>query len=260
MLVLHAHPVSPFAQKVMIALAEKGVAYESRVPDFVAGDMHAFAKMNPRLEAPVLVDGDTVVFDSTIILEYIEERWPSPPLLPVGAAARARVRMIEEICDTYYEPIVWGLLEVQGFQRVTGEAAKQVEARAAKQLAGVHGWLERQLGDQPFFNGASFGWGDLAVAPFTEWAVARRHPPTPGSRLAAWFARIGERPTVAPVLKACRDLVASLEPGLPQWIAGGPFKREYRDQRLDWVARTCGLEVVAEGLAKGNVRFTTEIE
>ena len=183
MIVLHAHPVSPFAQKVMIALAEKGVPYETRVPDFVAGDMRAYAKMNPRLEAPVLEDGELAVFDSTIILEYIEDRWPTPALLPSGAAARARVRMVEEMCDSYYEPIVWGLLEVQGFKRATGALAERMVARAATQLQGANAWLERQLGDRPYFNGESFGWGDLAVAPFIEWAGGARLP-SAGPRVA----------------------------------------------------------------------------
>ena len=60
--------------------------------------------------------------------------------------------------------------------------------------------------------------------------------------------------------QAGRELVASLEPGLPDWIRGGPFKREYRDQRLEWVIRSGGLELVTEGLASGNIRFSNELE
>jgi glutathione S-transferase/RNA polymerase-associated protein len=259
-MILHAHPISPYAQKVMIALAEKGVPYESRMPDFVGGDMRAFAKLNPRLEAPVLEDGELAVFDSTIILEYVEERWPAPPLLPKRAAERARVRMIEEICDSYYEPIVWGLLEIQGFKRATGELAERMIARAAAQLAGANAWLEWQLGDRHYFNGDAFGWGDIAVAPFIEWALARRHPPAPESRLGGWFARVRERPSVAQVAETSRAMVASLEPGLPEWIRGGPFKREYRDQRLEWVIRSGGIDLVVEGIKNGNIRFANEIE
>src|SRR5437763_15535584 len=84
MVLVYEHPLSPYAQKVKIALAEKGVAFECRLPDFMSGRDDAFAAANPRLEVPALVDGDTRVFDSTIILEYIEDRWPTPPLLPVA--------------------------------------------------------------------------------------------------------------------------------------------------------------------------------
>jgi len=89
MVLLYEHPLSPYAQKVKIALAEKGVAFECRLPDFMSGRDDAFAAANPRLEVPALVDGDTRVFDSTIILEYIEDRWPTPPLLPAAPAERA---------------------------------------------------------------------------------------------------------------------------------------------------------------------------
>src|SRR5215472_18531063 len=121
MIVLYEHPLSPYAQKVKIALAEKGVAFESRLPDLLGGNLGEFLPLNPRLEVPTLVDGDVAVFDSTIILEYVEERWPNPPLLPVGAAERARVRMLEELCDTYCEAINWAIFESRVFQRATGE-------------------------------------------------------------------------------------------------------------------------------------------
>ncbi len=124
MVLLYEHPLSPYAQKVKIALAEKGVAFECRLPDFMSGRDDAFAAANPRLEVPALVDGDTRVFDSTIILEYIEDRWPTPPLLPAAPAERARVRMLEELCDTYVEPISWAAMEIRVFKRADGAEVK----------------------------------------------------------------------------------------------------------------------------------------
>src|SRR5579884_3694906 len=140
--ILYEHPLSPYAQKVKIALLEKGVPFEPRLPDFFGGDA-TFAAASPRLEVPALLDGDTAVFDSTIILEYIEDRWPAPPLLPRGAAERARVRMIEELCDTYYEAINWAVYEIRVFERATGELAARLLARAAEQVRGANAWLER---------------------------------------------------------------------------------------------------------------------
>src|SRR5438477_7254343 len=161
MVLVYEHPLSPYAQKVKIALAEKGVAFECRLPDFMSGRDDAFAAANPRLEVPALVDGDTRVFDSTIILEYIEDRWPTPPLLPPTAAERARVRMIEDLCDTYYEAIVWAAMEIRVFRRASGEQAERLLARGARQIGGANAWLERQLGDAAWFNGVRFGWGDV---------------------------------------------------------------------------------------------------
>ena len=109
--IIYEHPLSPYVQKVKIALGEKNVPFETRMPDILGGsDLETFVALNPRLEVPTLVDGDEAIFDSTIIMEYVEERWPTPPLLPAAPAARARARMIEEVCDTYYEAINWGVM------------------------------------------------------------------------------------------------------------------------------------------------------
>jgi glutathione S-transferase/RNA polymerase-associated protein len=257
MVVLYEHPLSPYVHKVKIALTEKGVAFEPRLPDFVGGADAAFAGASPRLEVPALVDGDTTVFDSTIILEYIEERWPTPALLPATPAARARVRMLEELCDTYYEAINWAGFEVRVFQRATGELAGRLLKRAAEQIVGVNAYLERQLGDAPYFNGASFGWGDLSVVPAVHAAALGDNPPPAGSRLARWLDRVRARPSVAATFQAATESMAGFEM-IPQLIASGIFKRQYRDHRLEWMVRSGGLDIVLDGLRQNNIRFTTE--
>src|SRR5512139_1816030 len=159
MLLLYDHPLSPYAQKCRIALREKGVPFEARLPAGVgagSGLEAAFTAASPRAEVPALVDDDVRVFDSTIVLDYVEERWPEPPLLPASPAERARVRMIEEAMDAHYEPINWGLGEVHFFRRATGELARTLTEAAAAQAAAWRRWLERQLGDRPWFDGDRF--------------------------------------------------------------------------------------------------------
>ena len=187
---LYEHPLSPFAQKNKIALREKGVAFDLVTPDGMGagGGGGAWAQANPRLEVPTLIDGDVSVFDSTIIQDYIEERWPTPPLLPVGAAARARVRMIEEVMDTQYEAATWGMMEMLVFGRAAGSLGDALMAKAKTQVAGLNTWAEAQLGDAQWFNGAAFGWGDIAVAPFLLGAAGFGAPPDPDSKLARWLA------------------------------------------------------------------------
>src|SRR6266446_6558587 len=235
MVLLYEHPLSPYAQKVRIALAEKGVAVECRLPDFMSGRDDAFAAANPRLEVPALVDGDTRVFDSTIILEYIEDRWPTPPLLPAAPAERARVRMLEEMCDTYVEPISWAAIEIRVFKRATG-----------------------QLADRPWFNGAAFGWGDLSVVPYVQGIATAGTPPPAGTRLAAWLERVSTRPSVAAAFAAAAESMQGFEM-LPQLVESGLFKREYRDHRLEWMVRSGGIEIVLDGIRKGNIRFGMEL-
>ena len=98
MLTLLEHPLSSYAQKVKIALREKRVAFTAEIPvDLGSGSaVGTFKAANPRAEVPVLVDGVTQIFNSTVIMEYIEERWPEPPLLPRDPAARAFARITEE--------------------------------------------------------------------------------------------------------------------------------------------------------------------
>src|ERR1700743_3462280 len=167
-LTVYEHPLSPYAQKVKIALREKGVEFALSLPDGVGagGAGGEVLTANPRAEVPALIDGDVRIFDSTIILEYIEDKWPTPALLPASPAERARVRMLEEVMDTHYEPITWAMGELNWVRGADGTLAASLRAKAAEQNQGFYGWLERQLGDRSWFNGDAFGWGDLSVVPY----------------------------------------------------------------------------------------------
>jgi glutathione S-transferase len=112
---LYEHPLSSYAQKVKIALREKGLAFDRETPTGLGAGTAGgpFATASPRNEVPALIDGTARIFDSTIILEYLEDKYPTPPLLPRDAAARAEARMIEDVCDTLYEAINWGLGEIR---------------------------------------------------------------------------------------------------------------------------------------------------
>jgi glutathione S-transferase len=261
MITLYDHPLSPYGQKVKIALREKGVAFETVSPGGLGagGAAGEFAEANPRAEVPTLVDGAVSVFDSTVILEYLEDAYPTPALLPTSAADRARVRMIEEVMDTHFEPINWGLSELRWFKRAEGEQAKAIEAAAARQLVGFFAWLERQLGAREWFNGETFGWGDLAVIPFLNGSAGQGHPPPEGSRLGAWQARANARPSVVDTTAEIAAMSrGAAMPNVAELVEKGLFKREYRDHRLEWMIKSGGLDVVLKGLERDNIRFTTE--
>jgi glutathione S-transferase len=266
LVLLFEHPLSPYVQKCKIALREKGVPFEARLPAGIgsgAGLDPAFTSASPRAEVPALVDGDARVFDSTIILDYIEERWPAPPLLPTSPAERARVRMIEEAMDTHYEPINWGLGEIHFFRRAEGELAKTISERAAAQAAAWRRWLEAQLGERPWFDGDRFGRADLSVVPYLNGSRGFGIQPEPGSRLGQWLARANERPAVAQTAAEAAAFLAGGGGGMGQiaeLLAKGLFKREYRDHRLEWMIRSGGLQVVLDGLERKNIRFTSEFE
>src|SRR3546814_8507690 len=151
MLLLSDVPCSPFAQKVKMALVEKGLYYDTRIPTLGAPDAD-FAAASPRHEVPALLDGAFAIFDSTVILEYLEDKWPEPALRSADAIGRARWRMIEEVCDTQFEAINWALSEIRVMGRATGDLAERMLAHAAGELAGLRRWLERELGGQEWFG------------------------------------------------------------------------------------------------------------
>ncbi|HWF01116.1 MAG TPA: glutathione S-transferase family protein [Caulobacteraceae bacterium] len=258
---LYDHPFSPYAQKVKIALREKGEPFEAVLPGGLGagGAAGEFVAANPRAEVPTFIDGAVRIFDSTIILEYIEDRWPDPSLLPASPAERARVRMIEEVMDTHFEAVTWGLSEIRAFRRATGEAAEAIEARAQTQLRGFFAWLERELGERTWFNGEAFGWADLAVIPYLNGARGHGFSPAAASPLGAWMVRANARPSVAATVKDITDMLAGGGPGMESvadLVEKGLFKREYRDHRLEWMIKSGGLDIVAAGLARDNIRFT----
>jgi glutathione S-transferase/RNA polymerase-associated protein len=258
MLTLYEHPLSPYAQKCKIALLEKGVPFQLKMPAAIGtGQLDdEFLKASPRGEVPALIDGDFAIFDSTVILEYVEDAFPAPALLPRDPKLRAKARMIEDAMDTLYEPINWGMGELRYFKRAEGERARVIEARAAGQARDFFSWLERQLGDEEWFCGA-FGWADLSVIPYINGSAGLGIGPSANSKLGRWQARANGRASIAQTAQQAVESIRGMA------LAGEAvkrrlFKREYRDHRLEWMIRSGGLDVVLDGIQNDNIRFSNE--
>jgi glutathione S-transferase len=106
MIRLYDYPDCPFCQKVRVVLAEKDLEYDTHLVDLRAGAQRTpeFLKLNPYGKVPVLIDEETVVYDSTIINEYLEDEYPIPRLLPDDSAGRAKARLLEDYCDNSFIP------------------------------------------------------------------------------------------------------------------------------------------------------------
>jgi glutathione S-transferase len=256
---LYEHPLSPYAQKVKILLVEKGLPFETTTPIGVNGVDPVFAQASPRGEVPMLVDGESKVFDSTIICEYLEDKYPAKPMRPISAEERARVRMLEDTLDTIYEGVTWAVFEIEGWGRATGELRTVLLKRAGEQIRQFNGWLERELANRSWFNGDSFGWGDACAYPFVAGAAGQGNVPPAGSKLAGWLARVLERPSVqrcvADIGQASVGMGVELLQGM---LKSGLFKREYRDHRLEWMMRSGGVQIVLDGMQNNNIRFSNE--
>jgi len=258
-IILYEHPYSPYAQKCKIALREKNLPFEARIPEGLgSGSLqnNEFKRAGLRGEVPALIDDGFAIFDSTVILEYLEDRWPQPSLLPASANERAQVRMLEDLMDTHYEAINWGLFELNFFNCCFGELARQIKAQAEEQLDFWFRYLEDQLGDRNWFNGDTFGWGDIAVIPYLNTSIDHGFSPRKDSPLRHWHTRVMARSSV----KQTNDEGLAIIPLLreaPNWLAQG-MKREYRDHRLEWMMRSGGIDIVLSGLQNDNIRFFKE--
>jgi glutathione S-transferase len=254
------HPVSPFSQKIRIALREKNIPFEFSTPKGGgSGNLDlldpSFVKQSPRLEVPVLIDGDVKVFESTIILEYIEDKYPDDvPLRAADAAGRAKGRIIEDVCDSQYEAINWGMGEISTFKRADGELAITLRENARKQARQIQAWLTEQLGVADWFGGERFGYADVCVWPFINRSTSYGLEPEIGTSLRAWYERATERPSVKSVFEEFEAGVKSVAAAYDA-LQKGLIKREYRDHRLEWMIKSGGLDIVMEGLKKDNIRF-----
>lgn len=156
----------PFGQKVRIILAEKGLSYELIEVDLTQGEQRKpdFLRLNPFARVPVLVDEETIVYDSTIIAEYLEDEYPEPPLLPaIGASAmRARARIWEDFADTSFTPQV-GQLMGEMYKPESERDPARVQ-RLQRSVERVLDFLNHELQGQEYLA-AQFSVADIGFVP-----------------------------------------------------------------------------------------------
>jgi glutathione S-transferase len=110
-MILYSGPVSLYSRKIEIALAEKNVSYQRVMVPFTQTAGYSpknpdVLRVNPKGQVPVLIDGDLEIYESTVIMEYLEDLYPNPPLYPKAAKARARVRLMElEADEVLFVPV-----------------------------------------------------------------------------------------------------------------------------------------------------------
>lgn len=180
---------------------------------------------------------------------------PEPKLLPKDPASRAEARMTEEVCDTQYEALNWGIGEITWFNRATEELAEKLKAEAVSQTKTLQRWLIERLGHSKYFNGESFGWADICVAPIVNRSAHYGLGPSEDSTLGLWLARIKERESVKATFAEFEAGVVNM-PKMAGMFKTGERKREYRDHRLEWLVKSGGIDVVSEGLKANNIRFS----
>ena len=185
---LISHKLCPYVQRAVIALTEKGVPFE-RIDIDLANKPDWFKAISPLGKTPVLLVGDTAIFESAVILEYLEETQPNP-LHPSDSLARAQHRAWIEFGSAILNDI-WALYTAPD-QAVFGTKAAALRDKFVRIDARLKG---------PWFDGERFGLVDAVFGPVFRYFDAFDRISDFGiladlPKVAAWRAALAARPSV----------------------------------------------------------------
>jgi RNA polymerase-associated protein len=193
-LTLYDAPRCPYCARTRIVLAEKSVPYETVTVDLTHRPAWLLEHNPPKGRVPVLEEDGWVLPESAVIDEYLEERFPEPPLLPADPGERAAARLVVFRFDDLGKPYY---------------ALRREESGAEERLAAALARLDDLLGVAPFLTGRAFGLADVAYVP---WLLRLRdlmgvsvdgYP-----AVVRWVERCCERPSVAAEVETVASLAA----------------------------------------------------
>jgi glutathione S-transferase len=243
MLYLYQGSTSVCSVKVRLALEEKGLPFEGEILDLQRGDQHRpdYAKLNPNEVVPTLVHDGKVLIESTLIIEYLDEAFPNPPLMPADPALRHQARLFMKKIDDYLHAACSTITFATANRKVLiQKSAEELAAHLAKipnpdyrerqrlsiaqGLAAPHvaqalknydkyiGEMEEALGKHPYLAGAQYTLADAAATPYIFRAEAigldglwrGRRP-----KVTEWYQRVRgrtsfEQAVIAPISAADR--------------------------------------------------------
>ncbi len=207
MITLYQLPYSHYSAKVKIVLNEKGIAFDSPLltPEWMKSS--EWLALNPLGKVPFLQDGDFSLGESEVIVEYLEEAYPAPALLPKDIRQRAESRWLSRFHDLYLGP----QLSTLYFALSDGRAGRPEFMQEVDRLHELLTMLEARIEPAPYFLGEQFTLADASYCLSYVYVVmlaAAHQKPVDESReipkLSRWFALASQRPSVAPVLATAK--------------------------------------------------------
>jgi glutathione S-transferase len=216
-LALYAHPLSSFSQKALIALEELGLTFEFRE----VGPQHpettaALRSVWPYGKFPVLIDGDLVLPEATLIVEHLDALAGGGHLLPPDPARRMEARLIDRVLDNYVAAPQVKFVTDQFRAPERRDPLGLEEARAM--LDQSYAWLDTRLAGRSWAAGDTFTLADCTVAPmlfYADWF----HPfPERYATLRSYLTRLRQRPSVAKILDAARPYRNLVPGGIPAHV------------------------------------------
>src|SRR5262245_11464638 len=198
MIKLYTFPPSTNSRKVRIALIEKGLEFERINVDLSKREQKnpEYLKIHPFGQIPALDDEGFVLYDSTIINEYLEDEYPYPALMPKDSEGRARARLLEDLRDSHFNPYFVHI--IQEMRKPEGERDAQRIDNARAEITRCFDRLDRELQGKEYLAG-TFSLADVAFMSNIE-LLDRFNIPVDGSKhpqIVAWIARLKARPSFA---------------------------------------------------------------
>ena len=190
------------SDRVKIALAEKGLAWEGIWVKLSKREQKSpeHLERNPYGKIPVLDDGGRILFESCIINEYLEEKYPNPLLMPKEPYLRARGRILVDYALNYLHEPYWALRGEIMMKKNEAERDQKIISETRAELVKRLAYLETELGDKPFMLG-EFSLVDIDIFPRFPRMESFGVIPSPSLRcLSAWYERMKQRPSVQPTL------------------------------------------------------------
>jgi len=232
MLALYHFPLSTCSQKVRLVLAEKNLAFTSHEVDLLSGAQHdpAYVTLNPNHVVPTLVHDGTVLIESTLINEYLDDAFPEPPMRPATPAGRHAMRLWTKLLDEKVHPATGLVTFALGPRTILLQQPAEVreanlaaipdpKARAARRSVIEHGVqapefagalaqmidlldrMDAALGSVEWLSGESYGLADAGALPYALRLDHSGMGPLLATavrpRLADWYQRVQARPSFA---------------------------------------------------------------
>jgi len=200
MIKLYDFKSSPNCQRVKVVLAEKNLPHEIVPIDLRKQEQKTaeYLKMNPYGKVPVLTDDTTVLYESCIINEYLEEKYPNPPLLPKDPGKKAKARILIDYGMAHFDnPYQKLRMELT---KDTKEQSQPIIDGAKKELSKLLQRFEEELGYQQYFVG-DFSLADADLIPrFTRLEGFGVLPDPSLPRLTKYMERMKARPSIKAIL------------------------------------------------------------
>jgi glutathione S-transferase len=200
MLKLYDFKSSPNCQRVKVVLEEKKIPYETVNVDLRAGEQKTpdYLKINPYGKVPAIADGDTVLYESCVINEYLDEKYPAPQLMPTDPTARAKARILIDFgltqMDSAYTKLRMEMTEDEKDRNPETISAAKEDIKKRLQR------LEQELGDKEYLMG-DFSLVDADLIPrFSRLEGFGVLPDASLPRLGKYLQRMKDRPSVKTIL------------------------------------------------------------